>query len=152
MAKAPIPETIYSKYFFKFLEEEYFFFRQNNGFGRWIKEYERAEAAGLFGLEPMREEFIKIQQNTSKLDFQTRMAIYTIVMSAIRKTEHYLNLLPNNYEIRVITGEVAEDEDGDPLINLSKEEAFSICKALNIEAEELLFKVYNLTKGRYESC
>ena len=148
--KELIPSAIYSKYFFKFLEEAYFFFRVSDGYGHWLKEYERAEAAGLFELKSMVNEFIKIQKNSSRLDFQTRMAIYEICMDAVRKTESYLESLPSIYEIRLISGETAEDEEGDPLINLSKEEAFDICSAMNAEAKERLFKVYNLTRGKYE--
>ena len=149
--KASIPSAIYSKYFFKFLEEVYFYFKATNGFGRWLREYERAEASGLFELEPMCDEFIRIQENTSMLDFQTRMAIYEMCMEAVRKTERYLRSLPCTYEIHLITGETAEDDDGDPFVNLSKEEAFGICEAMNLEAEEYLFRVYNLTRGRYET-
>ena len=149
--KTLIPSAIYSKYFFKFLEEVYFYFKMTNGFGRWLKEYERAEAAGVFELESMRDEFVRIQENKSSLDFQTRMAIYEICMEAARKTERYLQSLPCTYEIRLITGETAEDNDGDPLVNLSKGEAFSISEAMNLEAEEYLFRVYNLTKGHYET-
>ncbi len=148
--KAPIPNSIYSTYFFKFLEEEYFYFKVTNGFGRWLKEYERAEAAGLFELAAMRDEFIKIQKGISRLDFQTRMVIYEICMAAARKTERYLLTQLCVYEIHLITGETAEDDSGDPLTNLSKEEAFDICNAMNLEAEELLFRVYNLTRGLYE--
>ena len=44
------------------------------------------------------------------------------------------------YEIRVITGEIALDDNGQELTGLSFEEAFSTCKSMNEEAEELLFK------------
>lgn len=149
--KALIPSAIYSKYFFKFLEEVYFYFKMTNGFGRWLKEYERAEAAGVFELESMRDEFVRIQENKSNLDFQTRMAIYEMCIGAARKTEMYLRSLPCTYEIHLITGETAEDDEGDPFVSLSKGEALSICEALNLEAEEYLFRVYNLTRGCYET-
>ena len=43
------------------------------------------------------------------------------------------------YDIRVITGELAYDDDDDPYTDLTYEEATQIVKALNEEAEEELF-------------
>lgn len=135
-----IPEVVYHPQFLKFVDYYAKAFKARNGFGRWLKEYQDMEAKGLFAPRVLRLFYIQILGNTFKLDFQREQAVWDICCSAKDAAEAYIDERVNAlYDVRVITGELAYDDDDDPYTDLTYEEATQIVKALNEEAEEELF-------------
>lgn len=121
-------------------------FKASKGFGRWLAEYSRMDKQGLFTPKSLKEQYIKILKDVSTLQYIYWEAIHYIGAQALDATKEYFDNC--YYDIRVITGEIAEDDNGEELIYLSLDEALSICKAMNEEAEELLFKVYNSSTNK----
>lgn len=116
-------------------------FKRNAGYGRWLAEYQRMEADGFFKPENMRLLYIEILNDRSELNFIYDDAIYYISTKAFDATVSYFD---STYcEIRLITGEIAETEQGEPLQYLSVLEAWVLCTQMNEEAEEELFIVYD---------
>ena len=138
-----IPECINTPIFLKYVEHYYKRFRAQNGFGgRWLHEYQQMEKQGLFKPAVIRALYIKILNDTFTLGFIREQAIWYICVNAQDAAQAYLdNVESSSYKICVITGETAVDDDGDELIELTYDEAEQICKAMNEEAEEILFKV-----------
>ena len=135
-----IPEIVYHPQFLKFIGYYAKAFIKRRGFGRWLKEYRDMEEQGLFAPRVLRLFYIQILGNTFRLDFQKEQAVWDICSSARDAAEAYIDERVNAlYDIRVITGELAYDEDDDPYTDLTYEEATQIVKALNEEAEEELF-------------
>jgi len=135
-----IPEIIYHPQFLKFVDYYAKAFIKKRGFGRWLKEYQDMEAKGLFAPRVLRLFYIQILGNTFKLDFQREQAVWYICCLAKDAAETYVDEKINAlYDIHVITGELAYDDDDDPYTDLTYEEATQIVKALNEEAEEELF-------------
>ena len=99
------------------------------------------DKANMFKPENIREQYIKILNGTSRLSYIYWDVIHHIGIQALDATKAFVSA--NSFEIRVITGEIAFDDNNEELTDLSLEEALSICKAMNEEAEELLFRVYN---------
>jgi hypothetical protein len=98
------------------------------------------EKQGLFAPRVLRLLYIQILGNNCKLNFQQRQAVWYICYYAKDAAEAYIDERENSlYDIRVITGELAYDDDDDPYTDLTYEEATQIVKALNEEAEEELF-------------
>ena len=136
-----IPEVIYTGQFLRFVAIYANRFRATNGYGRWLTEYRRMDKQGMFKPEKLRELYIKILNGTSRLSYIYLDAIHHIGIQALDATKAFVSA--NSFEIRVITGEIAFNDDDEELKDLSIEEALAICKAMNDEAEELLFRVYN---------
>lgn len=135
-----LPEVIYHPQFLKFIEYYAKAFIRRRGFGKWLKEYQDMEKQGLFAPRVLRLFYIQILGNTFKLGFQKEQAVWDICCCAKDAAEAYIDERVNAlYDIRVITGELAYDDDDDPYTNLTYEEAVQIVKALNEEAEEELF-------------
>ena len=135
-----LPEVIYHPQFLKFVDYCAKAFIKRRGFGRWLKEYQDMEKQGLFAPRVLRLFYIQILGNTFKLDFQKEQAVWDICCCARDAAEAYIDERINAlYDIRVITGELAYDDDDDPYTDLTYEEATQIVKALNEEAEEELF-------------
>lgn len=116
-------------------------FIMNDGFGRWIVEYQDMENKGMFEPTVLRQEYIKIILNRSTIDFQREQAIYHICVNAECATEAYIDNKNALYCIVTTTGEIAEDDDDEPYKDLSHDEAKQICDSLNEEAEEIIFKI-----------
>ena len=116
-------------------------FRKSKGFGTWLAEYRRMDIAGYFEPKALKDNFIKILRDVSALQYIYWEAIHYIGQQALDKTADDINNY--YYEIRCITGGVAEDDNGEELIYLDFNTANSLCKSMNDEAEELLFRVYN---------
>ena len=95
----------------------------------------------MFKPENIREQYIKILNGTSRLSYIYRDAIHHIGIQALDAIKAFVST--DSFEIRIITGEIAFDDNDEELTGLSMEEAISICNAMNEEAEELLFRVYN---------
>ena len=135
-----ISEVVKHPQFLKFIDYYAKAFIKRKGFGRWLKEYRDMEKQGLFAPRVLRLLYIKIINGTSELDFQREQAVWDICCSAKNATNAYIDEQENSlYDIVVITGEIAYDDDDDPYTNLTYEEATQIVKALNEEAEEELF-------------
>lgn len=135
-----VPDIVYHPQFLKFIDYYAKAFIKRRGFGRWLKEYRDMEEQGLFAPRVLRLFYIQILGNTFKLDFQKEQAVWDICCSARDAAEAYIDERINaSYNIYVITGELAYDDDDDPYTDLTYEEAIQIVKALNEEAEEELF-------------
>lgn len=116
-------------------------FKKSKSFETWPAEYKKIEAAGYFEPKVLKDSFIKVLRDVSALRYIYWEAIHYIGLQALDKTADDVNRY--YYEIRCITGEIAEDDNGEELIYLDLETANAVCKSMNDEAEELLFKVYN---------
>lgn len=137
-----IPEVIYTNQFLKFVEHYAKEFKKYNGYGKyWLKEWTRMEENGMFKPEKLRELYIKILDGSNTLSYIYWEAVHCICIQALDAAKAFA--LTNSFEIRVITGEIAFNDNDEELKDLSMEEALAICKAMNDEAEELLFRVYN---------
>lgn len=128
--------------FLKFIEHYTAEFKANNGFGRWLHEYQDLENLGMFKPAIVRDQYIKMLKGQFALGFIRGTAFWYIGVYAQDAAEaYYASIDTSLYKICVITGEIALDEDDDEYIELSYDEANQICKALNEEAEEELFIV-----------
>lgn len=116
-------------------------FRKSKGFGTWLAEYKRMDAAGYFSPKMLKDNFVKILNDVSALQYIYWEAIHYIGQQALDKTVDDFNSY--YYDIRCITGEIAEDDNGEELLYLDLNLAIEICESMNTEAEELLFRVYN---------
>lgn len=135
-------KIINTSQFLKFVEHYVKEFKETNGYGRWLAEYERMSQTGMLKPENIREQYIAILNKTSKLSYIYWDAINCIGIQAFDATKAFMSV-NSSYEIRTISDKIAIDDSGEELSDLSLEEALSICKAMNEEAEELLFRVYN---------
>ena len=110
-----LPEVVYHPQFLKFIDYYAKAFIKRRGFGRWLKEYQDMEKQGLFAPRVLRLFYIQILGNTFKLDFQKEQAVWDICCCARDAAEAYIDERINAlYDIRVITGELAYDDDDDP--------------------------------------
>ena len=137
-----IPAEVNHPQFLKFLDYyiKVFLSYKWQHLGRWIKEYTDMKEKGLFTPKIMKVFFIKMLANKCQLDFQRQQVIWFIGNDALDATKLYIDEHVNAlYNICVITGELAYDDDDDPYTNLTYEEAIQIAKMLNEEAEEELF-------------
>ena len=119
-------------------------FKATLGYGRWLVEYQEMDEKGLFDAIKLRSIFKDILQNKFTGSFIVRDAVYNICINALESAKALLE--DSFYDIRLITGETAEDDNGMPLTNLSFDDALHICKAMNEEAEEHLFDIYTFNK------
>ena len=135
-----VSEVLEHPQFLKFVEHYTTVFKTTGCLGRWIKEYQDMEDKGQFAPKVIKALYINILRGTSHLDFQRRQVVWFIGRYAEDAAKAYVDEKANSlYEIRVITGELAYDDDDDPYTDLTYEEATQIVKALNEEAEEELF-------------
>lgn len=141
-----IPEVIYTDQFLRFVAVYANRFKATNGYGRWLAEYKRMDEQGMFKSEKLRELYIKILDDSNTLSYIYWDAVHYICIQALDAAKAFA--LTNSFEIRVITGEIAFDDNDEELTGLSMEEALTICKAMNDEAEELLFRVYNSSTNK----
>ena len=136
-----IPKIIYTSQFLKFVAVYTDRFRATSGHGRWLAEYRRMDERGMFKPEKLRDLYVEILDGSSTLAYIYWDAVHYICIQALDAAKAFA--LTNSFEIRVITGEIAFSDNDEELKDLSMEEALTICKAMNDEAEELLFRVYN---------
>ena len=135
-----IPDEIFSSQFLKFAGLYADKFKASNGYGKWLVEYQRMEDTGMFKPEALKKLYIGMLNGSSTESYIIKDAVNYICSQALDATKAYIST--NLFDIKVITGEIAVNDDDEELINLSLEEALDMCKAMNDEAEELLFKVY----------
>lgn len=136
-----ILQVVYTDQFLRFVAVYANRFKATNGYGRWLAEYRRMDEHGWFKSEKLRELYVDILKDTSTLSYIYRDAVHYICIQALDAAKAFASA--NSFDVRVITGEIAVNDDDEELKDLSMEEAISICKAMNDEAEELLFRVYN---------
>ena len=137
-----IPQVVYTNQFLRFVEYYAKEFKKYNGYGKyWLKEWTRMEENGMFKPEKLRELYIKMLDGSNTLSYIYWNAVHCICIQALDAAKAFA--LTNSFEIRVITGDIAFNDNDEELEGLSMEEALAICKAMNDEAEELLFRVYN---------
>lgn len=121
-------------------------FKSNKGYGRWLAEYQRMDKQGLFTAKSLKEQYIKILKDISPLQYLYWEAIHYIGSQALDATKEYFD---NCYcDIRAITGEIAEDENGEELIYLEVSEAKALCAQMNKELGENIFVVYDSQSGK----
>ena len=124
----PIPDVIDKPQFLKFVEVYTKKFRANNGFGRWLHEYQDMEARGLFKPTIIKALYKKILQDKFYLGFIREQAIYYIGAFAQDAAEAYYKAREDYlYKIVIITGETAVDDDDDEYTELEYDEAVEIC-------------------------
>lgn len=138
---AEIPQIINTSQFLRFAAVYANKFKANKGYGRWLAEYKRMDEQGMFKPEKLRELYIKILDGSNTLSYIYWDAVHYICIQALDAAKAFASA--NSFDVRVITGEIAVNDDDEELTGLSMEEAISICNAMNEEAEELLFRVYN---------
>ena len=137
-----IPDVIDRPQFLKFVEVYTNKFKANNGFGRWLHEYQDMDERGLFKPAIVKALYKKILLDKFYLGFIREQAIYYIGVYAQDAAEAYYKTREAYlYKITIITGETAVDDDDDEYTELEYDEAVEICNALNEEAEEELFFV-----------
>ncbi len=136
-----IPGYIYTDQFLRFVTVYTKQFKNDKGYGRWLAEYDRMETRGWLKPEKLRELYVNRLKGSTELSFIYWGVVHYICVQAEDATKAYIS--SKSFDIRVITGEIAANDDDEELTDLSLKEALSICKAMNDEAEELLFRVYN---------
>lgn len=142
MASTNIPQALYSILFIKFVSAQINKFRQQNGFGRWLAEYQDMDNRGLFEPKQIRKQFIKILCGTYDLGFIRKQAIWYICINALDDVKDYED--GSLFDIRLSTsGEIALDDDDNELDCLSLDDAIMICRQMNIEEGRLLYNVYD---------
>lgn len=142
MAATNIPLAIYSLLFIKFVSAQIKQFKQQNGFGRWLVEYQDMDNKGLFEPKQIRKQFIKILCGTYDLGFIRKQAIWYICLNALDAIKDYDE--DSIFDIRLsTTGEIALDDDDNELDCLSLDDAISICLQMNTEEGKLLYNVYD---------
>ena len=141
-----IPQVIYTDQFLRFVAVYANRFKATNGYGRWLAEYRRMDEQGMFKPEKLRELYIKMLDGSNTLSYIYWEAVHCICIQALDAAKAFA--LTNSFEIRVITGEIAFNDDDEELKDLTLEEAIDICNCMNDEAEEHLFDVYNSNTNR----
>lgn len=136
-----IPQVIYTDQFLRFVAIYANRFKATNGYGKWLAEYRRMDEHGWFKPEKLRELYIKILDGSNTLSYIYWDAVHYICVQALDAAKAFASA--NSFDVRVITGEIAVNDNDEELTCLSMEEAISICDVMNEEAEELLFRVYN---------
>ena len=104
------------------------------------------DESGWFKPEKLREFYADILKGASTLSFIYKDAVCYICTQALNATKTFASV--NSFDIRVITGEIAINDNDEELTGLSMEEAISICDSMNEEAEEILFRVYNSSTNK----
>lgn len=118
--------------------------KNHRGYGRWLNEYRLMDAQGMFTPERLQELYKPILMDTSKLPYIQWDAVNYICSRAQQMSEQFI--IHQTYEIRIITGELALDDNDRELTGLSLNSALKLRNAMNEEAEEELFVVYNSKK------
>lgn len=134
-----IPSEIMSSVFLKYVKHYATKFKANKGFGRWLQEYEGMDASGYFdNPELLKDLYISILTNNMPISYIIKEATYSICTQALDAAKAFSEA---TFAIRLITEEIAVDDNGKELIGLSYDDAQALCKQMNEEAEEILFKV-----------
>lgn len=115
-------------------------FKANNGYGKWLAEYQEMDRLHWFDTPTiLRDIYIDILLSNSTQPYIIRDAVYYICTQALEATKALLS--QQLFAICLITGEIALDDNDNELTGLSFEKATALCKTMNDEAEEILFRV-----------
>ena len=135
-----LPPEIRTGQFLKFVSLYAKQFKANNGYDKWLVEYQEMDKLHWFDT-PMilRDIYIDILLNNSTQPYIIRDAVYYICTQALEAAKALLSR--QLFDIRLITGEIALDDNDNELTGLLFENATTLCKTMNDEAEEILFKV-----------
>ena len=135
-----LPQEIRTSQFLKFVKLYAKQFKANNGYGKWLAEYQEMDRLHWFDTPTiLRDIYIDILLNNSTRPYIIRDAVYYICTQALEAAKALLSR--QLFDIRLITGEIALDDNGNELTGLSFENATILCKVMNDEAEEILFRV-----------
>lgn len=135
-----LPPEIKTNQFLKFVRLYAKQFKTNNGYGKWLAEYQEMDKLYWFDTPTiLRDIYIDILLNNSTQPYIIRDAVYYICTQALEATKALLSR--QLFAICLITGEIALDDNDNELTGLSFENATILCKAMNDEAEEILFRV-----------
>lgn len=135
-----LPQEIRTSQFLKFVRLYAKQFKANNGYGKWLAEYQEMDKLHWFDTPNiLRDIYIDILLNTSTQPYIIRDAVYYICTQALEATRVLLS--QRLFAICLITGEIALDDNDNELTGLSFENATTLCKVMNDEAEEILFRV-----------
>lgn len=136
-----LPSEIRTNQFLRFVKIYAARFKANKGYGKWLEEYKEMDSLHWFDTPTiLRDIYIDVLLENSTQPYIVKDAAYYICTQALDATKAFIK--QSLFEIRLITGEIAVDDNDKELTGLSFEEATSLCKNMNEEAEELLFKVY----------
>jgi hypothetical protein len=141
--KVKLPSELYTDTFLKMAKYYADKFITEKGYGKWLAEYQAMLEAGQFRPGFLRSAYICIKQGKAEsFGFIKFDAINHICVLALDATR---NMLSNErYAIQLITGEIAVDDNDVELTGLQLEEAMTLCKEMNEEAEEELFKIIRI--------
>lgn len=140
-----IPNEIQEPQFLSFIGAFTHRFKEQQGFGRWLKEYQDMEEQGLFEPKKLKELYLQILLQPTCLDFIRRQAVRYICEQALDATKSFCYLQrPKPFVpkvksfciLKIPEGEVATDEEGDALEGLTNVEALLICDTLNANYDE----------------
>lgn len=135
-----LPQEIRTSQFLKFVRLYAKQFKANNGYGKWLAEYQEMDKLYWFDTPTiLRDIYIDILLNNSTQPYIIRDAAYYICTQALEATRALLS--QRLFAICLITGEIALDDNDNELTGLSFENATTLCKTMNDEAEEILFRV-----------
>lgn len=135
-----LPPEIRTGQFLKFVRLYAKQFKTNNGYGKWLAEYQEMDRLHWFNTPAiLRDIYIDILLSNSTRPYIVRDATYYICTQALEATKALLS--QRVFAICLITGEIALDDNDNELTGLSFEKATGLCKTMNDEAEEILFKV-----------
>ena len=135
-----LPPEIRTSQFLKFVRLYAKQFKANNGYGKWLAEYQEMDKLYWFDTPTiLRDIYIDILLNNSTQPYIIRDAVHYICTQALEATKALLS--QRLFAIRLITGEIALDDNDNELTGLSFENATTLCKTMNDEAEEILFRV-----------
>lgn len=126
--------VIKTAYFLSQLSVRAKIFKDNKGFGTWLKEYQVMEKHNMFEPKSLRSMYISIIGDNFKHSFIIKQAVYCIAIYAYDNTLSYLQ---NSKFCIMQDGLVYMDEDGDELNDLDFCEALDICKAINEDKEDV---------------
>lgn len=136
-----VPDLVYTQLFIRFIQKYTEVFKHDRRLGRWLVEYDKMLENGQLSPKVILAQYVNILRDVYDGNFLAMQAYWYIGINAFDAACQYVTA--HSFMIKTITGFIALDEDDDELTDLSFEEALSICKAMNTEAEETLFRVYD---------
>lgn len=126
-------------------------FIEQKGFGKWLAEYQQMQMLGQFEPKVLRSMYVAILQNKFTQSFIIKQAVYYIcsqaqdaTIIAEMKEEERRSKLYAIFNTLILC--VAQDEDGEDLVDLEKDEANMICEAMNDEALDEIYKVIKMAE------
>lgn len=104
-------------------------FREQLGFGRWLKEYERMDESGAFSVSYIKTQYPKVVNGTYTKGFIYSQAVRFIGLQAYDDSKLFISI--NTFKLVNTDGSDYADEDGDLANGLSFDEAIDMYNAIN---------------------